>query len=155
MSTGLTGKNPQNEATPKSPRSRSKIDFSREFWNTNRFGEIAPHLVIDGVDSDKWEFGSSSDVQSYTLKAPLMQSIKQKKAYFRVNYRSILPLNWEKFYNNPVIGNDVADNVGTGVKYFWTISNGFFIKLLTQVRTILADASATDTHQRSKNEKLK
>ena len=41
------------------------------------------------------------------LKSPILQSLSKKKDYFVVPMQAILPLNWEKFYTNPNIGQDV------------------------------------------------
>ena len=99
---------------------RSKFDLTYPFFTTNRFGEITPFFWMDNVDGDhNNKCYSSSKVDSYTLKAPLMQDIKMKKAFYFVPRQALLPRNWEKFYVNPNIGDDVPDDVGTSVQSFW------------------------------------
>ena len=100
---------------------RSKFEkIGYPFFTTNRFGEIAPFFVLDNVFGDhRNKLLSSSKVDSYTLKAPLMQDIKMQKALYYVPLQAILPLNWEKWITNPNIGQDCPDDCGTGVKNFW------------------------------------
>lgn len=102
---------------------RSKFDkLGYPFFTTNRFGEIAPFYVLDNVFGDhRNKLLSSSKVDSYTLKAPLMQDISMKKALYYVPLQAILPLNWEKWVTNPNIGQDCPDDCGTGVKNFWPL----------------------------------
>lgn len=109
-----------NDAPGKVIRTRSRFpQVSRPFYNTHRFGVYHPFEVIEGVEGDKLPIRSSHEVQSYTLKAPLMQTIRRNKDFFEVPMQAILPNNWEKFYENPNLGDDVADDVGCGVQNFW------------------------------------
>lgn len=93
-------------------RSRSKVPFSSHTAGTYRFGEYAPHFVMESINNDDVPLRSVHQVRSYTLKAPLMSNISMKKDYFQVPMEAILPLNWDKVYTNPVHGDDVnADDV--------------------------------------------
>lgn len=143
MSNGLVSGNSQNSAGGSTPRSRSKFNLAYQFFDTHRFGEYHPFFVMECVDSDNIGARCQHDVRSYTLKAPLMQDIKMKKDYFAVPMEAILPLNWEKFYTNPVIGDDVADDVGTGVASFWRLYGTFYSNLFTSYKAYLQDQSAT------------
>lgn len=102
-------------------RTRSNLNLSYPFFTTHRFGEISPFFWEENLDGDKrMHLNSSSKIDSYTLKSPLMQDIKMKKDLFYVPRQAILPLNWEKVYTNPNIGEDVPEDAGTGVRSFWT-----------------------------------
>lgn len=118
MSELVSGK-PQNEATEKEVRTRSNFDLTYDFFQTMRFGEYTPHWVMEGVNSDNLPLHSGHTIRSYTLGAPLMQDIKINKDYFFVPMQAILPLNWEKWYENPVIGQDVPNDCGPSVENFW------------------------------------
>lgn len=119
QSNGLVSSAAQNEAGGASVRNRSKFPLSYSFYNTERFGEYVPFFVEEGVSGDTLPLHSTHEVRSYTLNAPLMQSLLKKKDFFAVPMSAILPLNWEKFYTNPVIGEDVPNDVGCGVENFW------------------------------------
>lgn len=100
--------NPVNEANPKTVRTTSKFDLSYHQFNTHRFGEITPHFAMEVVPRDKdVSLRSAHDLRTYTLGAPLMQSLSMKKDYFQVPMESILPRNWDKIFVNPPIGDDV------------------------------------------------
>ena len=99
--------NPQNENPHKNVRTRSTFPLQYHAFDTFRFGEYHPHFVMEGVAKDKISFRSSHDLRSYTLGAPLMEDISMKKDYFHVPMTAILPLNWDKFFANPVKGQDV------------------------------------------------
>lgn len=119
QSNGLVASAQQNSAGGNSVRNVSQFPLSYSFYNTERFGEYTPFFVQEGVAGDVLPLHSSHEVRTYTLKAPLMQSLLKKKDFFAVPMTAILPLNWEKFYTNPVIGEDVPDDVGCGVAEFW------------------------------------
>lgn len=110
----IKSSNPINEQSGNHVRTRSKFDLSYHFFDTHRFGDITPHVVMDSVPADKDVLiGSSHDLSTYSFKAPLMQKLSMKKDYFQVPLQALLPLNYEKFITNPVIGDDVdAENVG-------------------------------------------
>lgn len=118
--TGLVASTGANQATGQDVHTRSKFPFGYKFADTHRFGEYHPFFVMEGVEGDKIDLQCSHDVRSYTLKAPLLQNIQLKKDYFVVPMEAILPLNWDKFYTIPTIGDDVPDNCGPTVVEFWS-----------------------------------
>lgn len=110
----IKSSNPINEQHGNHVRTRSKFDLSYHLFDTHRFGDITPHMVMDVVPSDEnVQIGSSHQLGTYSLKAPLMQRLTMKKDYFQVPLMSLLPFNYDKFITNPVVGDDVnADAVG-------------------------------------------
>ena len=142
MADVLTPGNPVNEASKKSVRTRSRFDLSYSFFDTHRFGEYHPHFTFNGVPDDKdVRLRSSHDLRSYTLGAPLMQDISMKKDYFYVPLPTLLPLNWEKWYKNPKLGDDVSDNVGTLVTNFWTKVSTLCSNLRATLSTCLVSST--------------
>lgn len=117
---GAVGGNSQNTPTASVPRTRSTFPLGYHLFDTHRFGEYHPHYVEEGVKEDVLPIRSSHQVMSYTLKAPLMQTITMSKDYFSVPMEAILPLNWEKFFDNPVRGDDVLNDVGPTVEQFYS-----------------------------------
>lgn len=116
---GLVAGNAQNEAGGSVPKNRSRFPLSESFFTTERFADYNPCFVMEGVSGDKITLNQPHQVRTYSLKAPLLQNLLKKKDFFMVPMQAILPLNWEKFYTNPVIGDDVPLGVGTGVPNFW------------------------------------
>lgn len=125
-SQGVVKSDSQNIADPKGVHTRSffsEDDLGYSFYATLPFGEVRPFTFFESVPNDKRIRAQFlSQVQSYTLKAPLMQGIHMKKLLCQVPREAILPFNWEKWFKNPVIGQDinqVAPDAGTSVLAFW------------------------------------
>ena len=143
---GLVAGNRQNTPGGSTARSRSKFPLSYSQFQTERFAEYAPFFVQEGVSGDILPLHSNHEVQTYTLKSPILQSLSKKKDYFVVPMQAILPLNWEKFYTNPNIGEDVPADCGLGVVGFWTKMRSFFLNswqyLLSSLGTPSSDSQA-------------
>lgn len=116
---GIVAGNKQNAPGGSTKNARSTFPFSMSQFQTERFADLTPFEVMEGVSSDKLPLHSNHEVQTYTLKSPILQSLSKKKDFFAVPMQAILPLNWEKFYTNPNIGEDVPDDCGLGVEAFW------------------------------------
>lgn len=89
------------------PNSRSRFDLSYHNYITPSYGRITPFLSLEGVAGDKIPIRSSHKVRSYTMKSPLMSDVYMQKDFFAVPMECILPLNWQKIFANPVVGDDV------------------------------------------------
>lgn len=143
---GLVAGNRQNTPGGSTARSRSKFPLSYSQFQTERFAEYTPFYVAEGVSSDILPLHSNHEVQTYTLKSPILQSLSKKKDYFVVPMQAILPLNWEKFYTNPNIGQDVPTDCGLGVVGFWTKMRTLFLNswayLLSSLGTPATDEQA-------------
>ena len=144
---GLVAGNRQNSPGGSTGRSRSKFPLSYSQFQTERFAEYVPFFVEEGVSSDTLPLHSNHEVQTYTLKSPILQSLSKKKDYFAVPMQAILPLNWEKWYTKANIGQDAPDDAGCGVSGFWskmaTLHNNSLSKLLTD----LADSSVSSSNK--------
>lgn len=138
---GVVGSDAQNNADPKGIHTRSNFKedaLGYRFYATLPFGEIRPFTWFESVPDDKnIRAQFLSQVYSYTLKAPLMQGIHMKKLLAQVPREAILPLNWDKWFKNPVIGEDIPGDVGTSVLGFW--------HLVYQAMYALQDALPTET----------
>ena len=142
---GLVAGNRQNTPGGSTSRSRSKFPLSYSEFQTERFAEYFPFFVQEGVSSDRLPLHSNHEVQTYTLKSPILQSLSKKKDYFVVPMQAILPLNWEKFYTSPNIGQDVPDDCGLGVQLFWSKMRTVFINSWTKLNTDWSNASLATT----------
>lgn len=145
LQSGLVSGNSQNKVGGATPRNRSLFPLSYSFFQTERFAEYVPFYVCEGVSGDRLPLHSRHEVQTYTLKSPILQSLAKKKDYFAVPMQAILPLNWEKFYTNPNIGEDVPVDCGTGVEGFWTKMKTIFVNSFTYVESLFV--SGTDTQK--------
>lgn len=141
---GVVDGNSQNQATAVVPRTFSTFPLEYHMFDTHRFGEYHPHYVEEGVKNDILPVRSSHQVMSYTLKSPLMQNITMYKDYFNVPMEAILPMNWEKFFDNPVRGDDVPNDVGPSVEGFWSKVAGLMSALSTSLTTLLANTSTSN-----------
>ena len=113
--------NKVNDASVKKVRSSNTFDEKYALAQGQRFGQLNAPFFFDAVAKDKVTLRSAHNVRSYTLKSPLLSDISLKKDFFQVTRRAILPLNWEKFFDNPPLGDDVltvAPDCGTSVADF-------------------------------------
>lgn len=137
----IVNSNPQNANPHKGVNTRSTFPLQYHSFDTFRFGEYHPHFVMEGVAKDKISFRSSHDLRSYTLGAPLMEDISMKKDYFNVPMTAILPNNWDKFFANPVKGQDVPADCGPSVAGFYEIYNTLMGNACTRLRALVASGS--------------
>lgn len=99
--------NPQNVAPVKEIRAHSTFPLSHYIFGTHRFATYNVNFARDVVANDVFPLRSQDTIDSYTLKAPLMQDIQKTKEYFFVPKQCILPLNWDKIEKLPALGDDV------------------------------------------------
>lgn len=122
---------------PNVSKHHSNFQLKEARLTTELFGFIKPHMVIDDVATDDFDYRPDYRTRSYTLKAPLMQDVHRKLSYVKVDLSAILPLNFEKFYTNPVNGDDVPSDVSPvvsdGLK---RISNAVGAQLNTAFQSI-------------------
>lgn len=122
-SRGVVGSDQQNQPDPKGIRTRSffpESDLGHDFFASMPFGEVRPFTFFESVPDDKRIRAQfKTQVMSYTLKSRLMQDIHMKKLLVQVPREAILPFNWNKWFKNPVIGQDVPSDCGTSVAGFW------------------------------------
>lgn len=133
---------PQNTPTGKSVHTRSSFPLQYNKYDTFRFGEYHPHFVMEGVAKDKISFRSSHNLRSYTLKSPLLEDISMKKDYFAVPMTAILPLNWDKFFSNPVNGQDIpSSDVGPSSDRFYSDAGTLLNTVYTRFAAIITNGS--------------
>lgn len=102
------------------PRSHNTFDLSYRLSGTMPFNIYYPHLAFEAVEGDRVRFRSAHNLQSYTLKAPLMSNIKQHKEYFSCYKEAILPFNYDKVHINPTIGDDAPIDANTVDEHFYS-----------------------------------
>lgn len=128
--TPTVGSDEQNKPGGSVVRSRSNFDLNQTKFDTYRFAEVKPVFVLDGVPNDKnIRLHSGHDARSLTLSSILMENVNLHKAHFAIPMEAILPLNWNKWFENPVIGEDVPDDAGCGVSSFRTKYRDFLYNI--------------------------
>lgn len=108
----MTGNNVKSELSARTesknaPLSSSRFDLSYHNYLTPSYGRITPFLKLEGVAGDDLSIRTSNKIRSYTLKSPLMSDVYMQKDFFSVPMQAILPINWDKIFTNPVVGDDV------------------------------------------------
>lgn len=88
----------------------NQFDLSQQVLFTARYGEVTPFFNMECVGRDRVRLRNSFDLRSYTLKSPLLSSLRMKKSYFQVPLSAILPNTWQYLFSNPLKGNDIPDN---------------------------------------------
>lgn len=108
--------NPTNTPTqkPVKTHSRFKPDYSN--YQTMLYGLNTPHFAMAGVADDDISVRVSPDLDTYSLKAPVMQPLKRNMDYFQLPLRALMPNSAELLITNPLQGEDVdADSVQCGI----------------------------------------
>lgn len=134
----FAGNNPANDPDTKPVKGRSMFKPNRSFYQTVQFGLNSPHFAFDALEGDKLSVRVGSDVDTYSLKAPLMTPVKMQKDYFFVPLRSILPLGAEKLITNPLTGDDIVPEDVNCVVDTYTLGYG-----IAQAGTNLINADLT------------
>lgn len=95
----------------------TNFKWVKDLFGTYRFGEIGSIFVFNGKAGDKRvKIRQNTDVESYSMQAPLMTAITMNKTYFQIPRQAIIPKTWEKIFTNPSIGEDIdASNYGTSL----------------------------------------
>lgn len=140
--------NKVNEPSGKHLSTRSTFKIPYHNFQTHRFGEITPHFVMEGVSSDELHMRSSHTLRSFTMQAPLLEDIGMTKAYFNVPMTAILPLNWQKFYDNPTIGQDVPSDCGPASTNFYTQVGTIWSRMVNKLSSVFASGSSASLSQR-------
>lgn len=114
---GLVGNNPANDPDKKPIKSRSEFKPNFSLFMSSKFGQYSPFLGAEIVPDDRVSIRVASDVDTFTLKAPLMCPVKMNKDYFFVPYRAILPKNSDLLVTNPKTGQDIVpENVNCVIR---------------------------------------
>lgn len=109
-----------------------------------RFGQIQPHFVQEVVPDDDIEMSSAYKLDSYTLSQPLMQDMFITHGYYFVPLSALLPLNYEKFITNPVIGEDINPET-IGLSYDFNRLKQVFVNISNLFDDAISDAYAEPT----------
>lgn len=121
--------NSVNNAPVKEVRAHSTFDLSHYIFGTHRFANYNVNFARNVVAKQVLPLRSSDVIDSYTLKAPLMQDVQKTKEYFFVPKQAILPNNWEKIERLPALGDDVDAQFTNSV--FYDFANNYLSKFIS------------------------
>ncbi len=91
----------------KPPKHRSRFNLSYRMACTPRYGFVTPFFKYDGIPGDRVSLRSGHNLRTMSLKSPLFQNLRMNKDFYAVPMKALLPLNWDKLFNNPVQGEDI------------------------------------------------
>lgn len=93
--------------SPKIPHSH--FTLNKRFGLTTTFAKNVPIYAREFVTDDgPVTIEPNCDIRSYTLKAPMIGTIKKHVSFYQVPLQSVLPFNWEKIVKIPNRGTDVS-----------------------------------------------
>lgn len=99
--------NPANDPNVKPVKHHSNFRPNQSFFTQQRYGDIDPVFAMPVVQDDHVSIRLNQDVDTYTLKAPVMTPIRRNTTHGYVPMRAILPNNYELFVTNPLTGDDI------------------------------------------------
>lgn len=110
--------NPANDPNVKPIKHHSNFRPNSTIFHTDRYGEVGPVFAMPVVADDSIQLRVNADVDTYTLKAPVMSPVRRNTTGVYVPLRAILPKNYELFITNPLTGDDiVAGDVNCVTKF--------------------------------------
>lgn len=96
---------------------KTKFPIHIHDYKTYRFGEYGVLGAFNGITDDSVKMRQILDVNTYTLKAPLLTPITMNRVYTQVPKMAVLPNAWPLIDVNPSFGDDIdAEEYGTSVK---------------------------------------
>lgn len=150
--------NPANDPELKPVKGHSKFKPNLSLYKTHTFGLIEPHYAGEVVPDDKnYSYRSGADVDTLSLKAPVMTPMKMSKDTFFVPLRAILPNNADLITTNPLTGDDIVPEAVNSVLYLnrmGSYSNHLIQELLADFNSALkgytrgSTSTAVGTHLR-------
>lgn len=120
--------NPLNDADKTYRQKFNSFDYDRTHYTTLSYADITPFEHVYGIGGDTLKFGSKHHLRTYTLQSPMFDKLFIKKSYYMTDMRAILPINWEKIFREPSVGDDIPnDSLNTYVE------SNFFLRFLNAV----------------------
>ena len=86
----------------------NSFDKSHLRFYTQRFSEVYPCLSQPANSGDNIPLSVRHELRNYTLKAPLLSSLKMYRSFYQVPLSAISPYTWELQLRQPVRGQDIA-----------------------------------------------
>lgn len=117
--------NPANDPNVKPVKHHSNFRPNQSFFTQQRYGDIDPIFAMPVVQDDHISLRLNQDVDTFTLKAPVMTPIRRNTTHAYVPLRAILPENYELLVTNPLTGDDIDASKVNTVSKFGRLFAGF------------------------------
>lgn len=88
--------------------SYNSFDKSHLRFYTQRFSEVYPCLSQPANSGDNIPLSVRHELRNYTLKAPLLSSLKMYRSFYQIPLSAISPYTWELQLRQPIRGQDIA-----------------------------------------------
>lgn len=85
----------------------NSFDKSHLRFYTQRFSEVYPCLAQPANSGDNIPLSVRHELRNYTLRAPLLSSLKMYRSFYQVPLSAISPYTWELQLRQPVRGQDI------------------------------------------------
>lgn len=106
----MVNQNSINQASPFNGESYNSFNRGNIRLQTERFSDVAPFLVGEGIEGDNIKFRPSYRLDTYTMKSRFLTPMQKNMDLFQIPLSSIMPRSWKALYRNPNKGNDVPDD---------------------------------------------
>lgn len=103
-----------NDLQNNAPKSYNHFSNSYSAMLTGRFGDITPFFVMDTPPDANIQLSCPHVLDTYTLKAPIRNTINLRKSYYSVSFASLYHRTFSKFYQLPDKGDDVPTDCYIG-----------------------------------------
>lgn len=150
MNHGIVESNPTNDPASKPVRTRSQFKPGMSLYQTLCFGLASPSFAMEVVPDDrKVSVRCTTDLDTMSLKSPMMSPLKMHRDYFFVPNRAILRQNSDLLITNPLTGEDiVAGDVNSLLKLSSAWMTTFLNNHITPLYNILRSNSSNDYAQK-------
>lgn len=94
------------------PVHHSTFPLNQKHATSLKFGQVTPFTYLYTNPRDKVSLRSLHNLRTLSLKSPLLQNVRMNKDFYTVPMRALLPINFDRLYNNPVasaVGSDDID----------------------------------------------
>lgn len=100
----------QNQQPVNVPMSHNVFDLSYFHYKTQSYGLYEPFFINEVVPGHIYPIKSGVNLQSMSLKAPLMSKLFMNRDFFYIPFPALLPNTWEYYYRNPSQGDDIPED---------------------------------------------
>lgn len=106
----MVNQNSINQASPFNGESYNTFNRGNFRLQTERFADVAPFLVGEGIEGDNVRIRPTYRLDTYTMKSRFLSPMQKNLDVFQVPLSAMMPRSWKALYRNPNKGLDVPDD---------------------------------------------